>query len=196
MDRGTRSLALLALLAMVVLPACLAGGPFAGAEAANSPPVETLSACSGNETTPGVGSPGALPASAGGFELTANRSVVERGEPIAFELTNVADDRRTTDTRNRYALQRRAGGAWKTVTLFPEERAGFNATALVHDPGQGLAWSFRASAGGFSTGKFVVCEPLPAGDYRFVFEGPPALAVRFELVGGSDGTRTVSEHAR
>ena len=196
MDGRTRWLALVALVAVAVTSACLGASLGPDAETADSPPVGTPPACSGNETTPDVGSAGALPAGANGFELTANRSVVARGEPIGFELTNVGDDRRTTGTRHRYALQRRVGGNWRTVTLFRSDRAGFNATALLHEPGEGLAWSFRASEGGFSTGTFVVCEPLPAGAYRFVFEGPPSLAVRFELVEGDAGTRTPSEHAR
>ncbi|ELZ20202.1 hypothetical protein C475_20552 [Halosimplex carlsbadense 2-9-1] len=186
-DRSTAPVALLAPLALFAVAAvsgCLgvASGPERGP--ADPRTVASPSACSGDETTPGVGPAGALPASAGGFELTANRSVVERGEPIAFELTNVADDRQTTGTRHRYALQRRVGGGWRTVTLFPSGRSGFNATALRHDPGEGIEWLFRASAAGFSTGKFVVCERLPAGDYRFVYDGPSSLLVRFELVDG------------
>jgi hypothetical protein len=196
LDGHTRSLALFAVLAVAVTSACLGGGPPPDGEPIGQLPVETPSACSGGETPPDVGSAGGLPGEGGGFELTANRSVVARGEPIGFELTNVAGERGTTGTRHRYALQRRVGGRWRTVTLFPSGRAGFNATALFHDPGDGLSWSFRASAVGFSTGTFVVCRRLPAGDYRFVFEGPPALAVRFELVAGDDGTRTASEHAR
>jgi len=199
MDESTRSMpsvALLALIAMAAVSGCLGAvsGPERGP--ADSRTVESPSACSGDETAPDIGSAGALPASAGGFELTANRSVVAHGEPIAFELTNVADDRQTTGTRHRYALQRHVGGGWRTVTLFPGDRAGFNATALRHDPGEGLAWSFRTSAAGFSTGKFVVCERLPAGDYRFVYDGPSSLAVGFELDSAGGGTRTPSEYAR
>lgn len=196
MDGRTRSLALLALVAVAGLPACLgiASGPERGPVGPST--VETSPACSDDEPTPAVVSAGALPASAGGFELTANRSVVARGEPVGFALTNVAGDRRTTGTRNRYALQRRSEGHWRTVTLFPSGRAGFNATALFHDPGEGFAWSFRASAAGFSTGKFVVCDPLPAGEYRFVYDAPPSLAVRFELAEGAVGARPTSEHGR
>jgi hypothetical protein len=188
--------ALVALLAMAAFSGCLGAGPDPERGPTDPRTVETSSACSGDETVPDVGSAGALPAAAGGFELAANRSVVERGEPIGFESTNVADDRQTTGTRHRYALQRRAGGAWRTVTLFPSGRAGFNATALVHAPGEGFEWSFRASAPGFSTGTFVVCERLAVGQYRFVYDGPPSLAVRFEVVERSIGTRTASEHAR
>jgi len=196
MDGRNRSLALFAVLLVAVIPACLGAGAAPEDDVTDSPPVETRSTCSGDETTPEVGSAGALPAGAGGFELTANRSAVERGEPIGFESTNVADDRQTTGTRNRYALQRRIDGNWRTVTLFRSGRAGFNATALPHAPGDGFEWSFRASRAGCSTGKFVVCEVLPAGEYRFVYDGPPALAVRFELVGAGDGPRPSSEHVR
>jgi len=196
MDGRTRSLALLAVFAVAVIPACLGASSAPEGEAVDLGPIEMAPTCSGNETTPGVGSAGALPVSAGGFELTANRSVVARGEPIGFELTNVADGRESSGTRHRYALQRQVGGGWRTVTLFPSGRSGFNATALRHDPGEGIEWSFRASADAFSTGKFAVCEALPAGDYRFVYEAPPALAVPFELDDTGGGTRTASEHAR
>ncbi|QLH77480.1 hypothetical protein HZS55_09310 [Halosimplex rubrum] len=101
-------------------------------------------------------------------------------------MTNVATERESTGTRHRYALQRRTDGAWRTVTLFPGGRTGFNATAVFHDPGEGFEWSVRASATGFSAGKFVVCERLAVGEYRFVYDGAPALAVRFEVVGASD----------
>ncbi|WP_436909597.1 hypothetical protein [Halosimplex marinum] len=207
MRDGIGTVAVIGLLAAATLAGCLGGVPGSdgpstesigtdsggGATAATAVRTATASVgtppnCSGAETAPRLGSSDVLPASAEGFELAANESVVERGQPIAFELANVADSGRSTGTRHRYALQRRAGGAWRTVTLFPAGRGGFNATAVVHDPGTGFEWSFRASAAGFSAGKFVVCERLSAGEYRFVYDGPPALAVRFELVGGGDGT--------
>ncbi|WP_135363912.1 hypothetical protein [Halosimplex halophilum] len=221
MRDGTRTVAAVALLAGASLAGCLgtgsvpeglasgtavansgsdataatAGGTAAASAETPTPSVGTPPDCSGGETAPRIGSSGGLPAGADGFDLTASERVVERGDAVEFELTNVADGERSTGTRHRYALQRLDGEAWRTVTRFPAGRGGFNATAHVHDPGEGFEWSFRASAAGFSAGKFVVCEALPAGEYRFVYDGPPALAVRFELVGAGDGT-PVSEHVR
>lgn len=68
------------------------------------------------------------------------------------------------------------------MTLFREGRTGFNATAVVHEPGTGFEWSFRASAVGFSAGKYVVCDRLASGEYRFVYGRERPVAVTFEVV--------------
>lgn len=183
MQSSTRPLGTIALLALLALAGCLGSGavPAAGA---GEPGSTELAHCSGNETTPGLEAAGDIPASADGFELRSSAKRVERGETVTFELTNVADERQTTGTRHRYALQRRVGRAWATVTQFPSDRSGFNATAVVHDPGTGFEWTVRANAAGFSDGKFVVCERLFAGQYRFVYDAPQSVAVEFELTEG------------
>ncbi|MFB6150362.1 MAG: hypothetical protein ABEJ40_01015 [Haloarculaceae archaeon] len=137
--------------------------------------------CTGNETRSGFDLPSNLPSRAGGFALTASAGAVSRGEPVAFALTNVAGERRYSPTAAHYAVQRRTDDGWETVTAFRSGRHGFNATAVLHEPGSGFEWTFRASAAGFSTGKFVVCERLTPGEYRFVFAVQDPVAVRFEI---------------
>lgn len=155
-----------------------ATGTPAGDERVATPP-----SCSGPGERPGFDLPaGTVPSAGGGFELAASADAVALGERISFSLANVAEERRYTGTRPKYALQRRVAGEWETVTRFREPSLGFNATAVAHDPGEGFEWSFRASADGFSGGKYVVCERLDPGDYRFVYASEPVLAVEFEIV--------------
>lgn len=176
------------LVALVLLSAisggCLAGAP--GTPTSTPAPslsdVGTPEPCDGNETRPDLGIPDAsLPSRAGGFELAANATNVRPGEPLAFSLTNVAEKQRTTGTSKMYVLQHRSGDSWQTITLFRGGRAGYNATAVPHDPGEGFDWSFRASATGFATGTYVVCDRLSAGEYRFVYATPELVAVGFEI---------------
>lgn len=183
MKAGVRLTGTIAVLTLFALAGCLGNGAVPATGVGDPGPTE-LPHCSGTETIPAIGAADELPISADGFELTASESTVERGETVTFELTNVADERQTTGTRHRYALQRRVGRAWATVTQFPSDRSGFNATAVVHDPGTGFEWTVRANAAGFSAGKFIVCERLPTGEYRFVYDAPQSVAVEFELTEG------------
>jgi len=178
----TRQVAIAAVLVLIVVSGCLNATSETGDQPIGSATTATPAECTGEETGPGFDFSAGIPSEANGFELTANERGVERGDPITFELTNVAGEQRTTGTSNRYALQRQIDNGWRTVTLFESARAGFNATAVTHDPGAGFEWGFRASAVGFSTGTFVVCERLRVGTYRFVFQmSSSSLAVEFEL---------------
>ena len=170
----------LAVLVALSLAGCLGTGSLPASGVDDRGPTDSTR-CTGNGTTPEIAPTGSLPASASGFELTASDSTVERGARITFELTNVATEQQSTGTRHRYALQRRAGGGWTTVTQFSGDRSGFNATAVFHDPGRGFEWTVQASAAGFSTDKFVVCDRLPPGEYRFVYDAARPVAVEFEL---------------
>ena len=181
MSGHTRRLAVIAVLALAVLSGCLSSVTGSGDETMGPQTIETPSECQSGETTSYFDYPSDLPSQASGFELSASKGSVNSGESIEFELTNIANERKTTGTRHRYALQRHVADRWETVTRFREGRSGFNATAVPHEPGTGFMWSFRMSASGFSEGKFVVCEQLPAGEYRFIYEAPPALAVEFTL---------------
>lgn len=168
-------------MTLVVVSGCLSAGSGPGDGTAEPTTVGTPPECTGSETTPDFNFSADLPSKASGFELTVSERTVNRGESISFELTNVANERQVTGVDDRYALQRRVAGGWQTVTLFPPGRSGFNATAIPHSPGDGFTWSFEATAAGFSADKFVVCEQLSAGEYRFIYEASPALAVEFEL---------------
>lgn len=177
-------LGVLVLLLMILGAGCIGGSPQADAPTTSSDGFERPAACSGNETSPGFDLPnGTLPKRAGGFELGANRSVVPRGEPIGFTLRNVGIERRYSGTKAKYLLQRRSGDDWETVTLLREPHLGFNATAIVHEPGEGFEWSFEASAHGLTDGKYAVCQQLQSGEYRFVYVDDSPVAVRFEVEG-------------
>lgn len=182
------SWAVVAVLSVVVLAGCLgtatdpSGTPGGSHGATATTPGTSASAdCTGDETAPNFELPDRLPSQAEGFELTASDESVQRGDTVAFALTNVGTDRRHTGTRAQYLLQRRTADGWETVTLFRSGRSGFNATAVPHDPGDGFTWSFTANATGFAGGKYVVCEALGPGTYRFVYGGSPQVGVRFEI---------------
>lgn len=181
-------LGLLALIATLLLAGCIGGVPTGDDPTSDVPTSDRESTalpeqCTGDETAPGFELPdGPLPERDGGFELTVNDSTVDRGEPVAFALMNVDDERRYTGTHAKYLLQHRTDDGWETVTLLREPYLGFNATAISHEPGEGFEWSFRVDAAGFTAGKYVVCERLSAGKYRFVYAGDSPVAVRFELL--------------
>lgn len=125
--------------------------------------------------------------SAAGFELTASRDGVHRGESVTFDLTNVADETRLTGNRRKFAFQHRPDDRWGAVLRAEDgERVGFTDEGVQHDPGEGFSWTFALSADALAeaTG-FTVCAPLPPGDYRFVYWGMAgadvSLAVRFTL---------------
>lgn len=206
MDRRDRVLGVVVVLGLAVATGCLAveeiegGSDLVGSTATSAAPssgtqagvghpaaARTASSCDGDEERPDFDLPnGTLPSAAGGFSLAADPESVSGGDRVTFALTNVAGDRRHTGTAKMYAIQRRVRGDWVTVTRFRANRSGFNATAIVHGPGTGFSWTFPASAAGFSRDKFLICNELLPGEYRFVFAGSdPPLAVRFEI-----GSRT------
>lgn len=183
-SKSRNRLRILALLTLILAAGCISGTPRTDAVTATPDAFEPPAACSGNETSPGFDLPdGTLPERAGGFEITANRSVVLRGEPIEFTLRNVAVEDRYSGTKAKYVLQRRTVDEWETVTLLREPHLGFNATAIVHEPGEGFEWTFEASAHGFTDGKYAVCQQLQPGEYRFVYVDDSPVAVRFEVEG-------------
>lgn len=172
----------LALLAVILGAGCIGGTPQSDAATPTPDTFESPAACTGNETSPEFDLPdGPLPERAGGFELTVNESSVTHGEPVTFTLRNVAVERRYTGTKAKYILQQRTEGGWETVTLLREPHLGFNATAIVHEPREGFEWTFEASAHGFTHGKYVVCQRLEPGEYRFVYANDSPVAVRFEI---------------
>lgn len=177
-----RAVTCVALLSVTLLAGCIGGfGPSSTATATGEPFVPPEE-CTGDETVPGfeLGS-GALPERSDGFALSVNDSTVDRGDPVGFSLTNVADERRYTGTKAKYLLQRRVDDGWETVTLLREPHLGFNATAVAHAPGAGFEWTRTASAGGFTDGKYAVCEKLRPGEYRFVYAADEPIAVSFEI---------------
>lgn len=178
------SLLSFSLLAVVLLAGCFGGASTPGGPTADQPTVESPPECNGDEAVPYFEPPDRpLPERADGFELTVNGSFVERGDVLRFTLQNAADERRYTGTSAKYLIQRRADEQWDTVTVLREPHLGFNATAIVHYPGEGFEWTFPASAEGFSQRKYVVCDRLQPGEYRFVYAADSPVAVRFTVEG-------------
>lgn len=88
-----------------------------------------------------------------------------------------------------YVLQKPHRTGWKTVTAFRGPRTDFPARNVSHEPDNGFDWTFRANASGFSTGRYVVCESLSPGVYRFVYAGGDGpLKVRFEITNRENET--------
>lgn len=177
------------LIALVMMSGCLGSVIESPASNSTSPDTEMTNSnespqqnCTGNETVPQLEiSNETLPSSVEGFDLTVNRTTAEKGERITFELTNTADKTQYTGTKERYIVQRQVQDGWETITLFQSPYSGYNATAIPHESGQGFTWSFRATAAGFSSGKYVVCDDLQPGEYRFVYAGDRELAVQFTI---------------
>lgn len=145
-------------------------------------------ACSGNETRPTYDfHPWAQMPRAFGYELTVNESTVGPGAPLRFSIRNVANTSKATDGKAKYVLQEPKAAGWRTLTRFRGPAIEFDGTGDTLDPGEGYEWTFRANATGFSTDRYVVCESLAPGFYRFVYlGGDQPLSVRFEISDPSD----------
>lgn len=178
------------LMALVMISGCLGSVVESPDSNSSSVGTEKISSnelpqpnCTGNETVPQVGITNeTVPSSTEAFDLTANKTTVDENDRIAFELTNSGDETQYTGTKERYIVQRQVQDGWKTITLFQSPNSGYNATAIPHESGQGFTWSFRATAAGISSGKYVVCEELQPGEYRFVYAGDRDLAVQFTIL--------------
>lgn len=118
----------------------------------------------------------------GGFNLSINETHVDQGEPIRIRLENVGMFEQSTDAKSKYVLQKPHAVGWETIIAFRDPQTGGNETTVRHEPDSGFEWTFRANASGFSTGRYVVCEALSPGVYRFVYVGSdPPLEVRFKI---------------
>ncbi len=117
-----------------------------------------------------------------GFELTASTGQVPMGDAITITLRNTTDSERTTGNETLFAIQRATESGWETILWAPENWA-WTEEALVHQPGEGLEWSFPFTVEGLSIDPYRVCTDLSAGVYRFVYwgltGGRRALAVAF-----------------
>ncbi|MFB6128618.1 MAG: hypothetical protein ABEJ47_02535 [Halorhabdus sp.] len=196
-----RTLAVIALLVVVPSAGCL-GVVDSATSPTGTPPVETVAACAGDlERLDADGTNGSLPDRNAGFAIDVTRTTVSRGGELQITLENVADEPRGTGPSRMFVLQRHVGDEWRTVLGTPTGRAGWNATLLIHEPGEGFTWNLTASVSGFSTRGYEVCGALPADEYRFVYFGlvetgtdgrldspagdtfvGPSVAVRFRLV--------------
>lgn len=175
------------ILLIVMLSACTGANPGTGI----SDNTLAVSDCAGNETKPDFELSKDLPTRNDGFQLSADNESIERGTSITFTLTNVGNESRLYSSE-RYVVQRRISngelfaGDWKTVTVFRAEEPGFNMSANRLDAGSSVEWTFHANATGFTADKYVVCEDIRPGQYRFVYAREPKLAVQFTILNGTE----------
>ena len=185
----------IALVVSLALAGCIGVPASNEAPSTSTDSADTPEACPDDveRLDPGVET-GSLPERDAGFAISADRTTVERGEQLGVTLENVDDEPRATGTERLFVLQRHVDGQWETVIGAPEDHRGWNATLIVHDPGNGYDWTATMSADAFSTGGYEVCGSLPPGEYRFVYHAltepgeyddtipDPSVAVEFTLV--------------
>ena len=139
-----------------------------------------------------------------GFELTASTGQLPLGDEMTITLQNTTNEERSTGNETLFAVQRAKDGGWEHVLWAPEEWV-WTEEALIHQPGEGMEWTFPFTKSGLSLDPYRVCTDLPAGVYRFVYwgltGGRRALAVTFaagleaEPLVIEDVESTVFDHA-
>lgn len=192
-----RGLALI-VVAMTLTRGCLGAG---GTPSSTPSPAgaDTTEACSNDmQRLDADVRTGELPEQDADFEITTNRTQVSTGETITVHIRTVADAPRGTGTEQRFVLQRQVDGEWTTVLGARPGRAGWNATLVMHEPGEGFTWTVGLHEDGFGEWGYEPCGSLPAGEYRFVYHAlvesgefevengssipDPAVAAEFTLV--------------
>ncbi|WP_136689310.1 hypothetical protein [Halorhabdus amylolytica] len=189
-----RYLLTIALLLAAATAGCLAATDTT-TETPAAPSIEPVGACPADVERLDVGvTDGSLPARDAGFAIDADRTTLQRGAPLQVTLRNVADEPRGTGTERMIVLQRHVDGEWRTVLGAREGRAGWNATLVMHDPGEGYTWNVTLDEAGLSRWGYAPCGSLPPGEYRFVYHGlvepgqfddeipDPVVAVEFRVV--------------
>jgi hypothetical protein len=190
-----KSLPVVALLVVVTTSGCLGIVDSTGTTPAETTPTERITDCTGdlqrldaNVTTD------SLPQQDANFTIEANRTTLTRGDSLEVTLRNVDDERHGTGTERMFVLQRHVDGEWQTVLGAQEGQTGWNATLVIHDPGEGYTWNVPLGDDGFSEWGYEPCGSLSPGEYRFVYHGlvepgeydsaipDPSVAVAFEIV--------------
>jgi len=95
----------------------------------------------------------------------------------------------TTPNKELFAIQKRIDGAWKHLFYVDDESHGYDANAVVHEPGGGFKWSFSVTREGLSTEGHHICSDIVPGKYRFVYfwmngsdeQSGKAVAVQFTV---------------
>lgn len=140
------------------------------------------------------------PGPLGGFKLTLNRDVFERGDTLVSQLVNVGDDEETTGNKKKYDIQYRTERGWQSI-FGQKEHQYHTDDARNHQAGAGFRWRLRLTQDGLSDAfdpqpTYYACAPLVSGTYRFVYWGITsqhevetdyktdfALGVPFEIIG-------------
>lgn len=189
-----RTLAVIALLAVVATAGCLGVVDSNPASPAETTPVDTVGECPADVERLDAGiTDGSLPSQDAGFAIDADRHSVSRGDELTVTLANTAEASWGTGTERRFVLQRHVDGEWTTVLGARDGRAGWNATLVMHEPGDGYTWTLTLDEDGFTEWGYEPCGSLPPDEYRFVYHGlaetgtfeseipDPAVAVDFEI---------------
>ena len=116
------------------------------------------------------------PGPLGGFELSVGRGSLSVGDELVATVTNVTDEPKVSGNRQKYDIQYRDGGSWRTIFGLPDEHAVWTDVGIEHQPGEGFAWEFTFTRDGLSDAvdlqpRYHACDPLYPGDYRFVYWG-------------------------
>jgi len=189
-----RYLLSLTLLLAVGTAGCLGAMDAPSATPAGTTPVEAVGECPEDIERLDAGvTTGSLPSQDAGFAIEADRNSVPRGDELTVTLENTAEASRRTGTERRFVLQRHVDGEWTTVLGARDGRAGWNATLVMHEPGDGYTWTIGLDDEGFGEWGYEPCGSLPAGEYRSVYHSlvepgefeteipDPSVAVEFTL---------------
>jgi len=117
-----------------------------------------------------------------GFDLTLSTETVPLSGELTVQLENVATDKRVTESKQKYLIERRTDPGWQSIFRGPPE-ATRGLDAIHHPPGEVYTWTLPVTQSGLAYGWYHVCEPLTTGTYRFVYfgigdQGDPALGAQ------------------
>ncbi|MFB6201624.1 MAG: immunoglobulin-like domain-containing protein [Halorhabdus sp.] len=190
-----RTLPTIVLLLVAATAGCLTPSDTTTDAPTTATPIGTIGNCpDGIERLDATVTNGSVPARDAGFAIEGNRTTLQRGDTLQVTLRNVADNPRGTGTGRMIVLQRNVDDEWTTVLGAREGRTGWNATLVMHEPGEGYTWNVTLDDDGLTEWGYELCSSLPPGDYRIVYHGlvkpggfddripDPAVAVEFRIV--------------
>lgn len=111
-----------------------------------------------------------------GFALSTSPQSVQQGDEITIDLANRTEAQQTTSVKYHYDIHRRDDNEWQS--LFWKDKGvtvGVNDRGVNHGSGEGFGWTLTMTDKGLTHRKegteLLVCAPVVAGPYRFVFRG-------------------------
>lgn len=88
-----------------------------------------------------------------GFDLTASKETVERGEQITFQLKNVTAGEKMTGVKSKYTIHRKTEAGWRDI-FYPAEDStgnpGYNDLGVSQPAGEGFTWDLTFSEDGLA----------------------------------------------